>query len=128
MYCNLVISRVVVKSAEVTGLLTGLPVKTKLFFFLKANNLKVSKSGSKWLQMATTGSKWLQETPNGYKWLNMAQKVLNNKNKSQRSQTGPKSKKNAKNGLTCQKVLKYEKKGKIVQQPENALKYNLLFV
>ena len=32
MYCNLVISRVVVKSSEVTGLMTGLPVKTTLFF------------------------------------------------------------------------------------------------
>ena len=56
MYCNLVTSGVVVKSSEVTGL----PVKTTLFLKKKANNIKVSESGSKWLQMAPTGSKWLQ--------------------------------------------------------------------
>ena len=77
------------------------PCEDNIVFKKKANNLKVSKSGSKWLQMAPTGSKWLQETPNGYKWLKMAQKVLNHKNKSQRSKTGQKknkNKKNAKNG------------------------------
>ena len=37
MYWNLVISRVVVKSSEMTGLLTGLPVKTTLFLKKQSN-------------------------------------------------------------------------------------------
>ena len=73
MYWNLVISRVVVKSSEVTGLQS---CQTSFFKRAKKNLKKWQKNLFKglqvWFQMAPNGSKWLQETPNGYKWLKMA--------------------------------------------------------
>ena len=60
MYCNLVISRVVVKSAEVTGLLTGLPVKTTLFkktgqfYIVSDKHLKLTVSHVSYICMNKT--------------------------------------------------------------------------